>query len=204
MSECAAQRGQTLVDTGHTEIGCDKPYVLQAMSPRWHSQLLQPAQLTQGGFFSSITMYYDNCYSKKIKKKKKKQHAHPNSEHAGCWRSAAPAQGAYTRTLTSDTAWPAQCADGDLRSASQHPRRSELFARQAMNSMFQHCTSCISKQEGFCPLPLLQGGCCRAGGTRLAPGSCCGAEVFLWARETGQEASSPCKAGGHDPGSFGI
>lgn len=58
--ERAAQPRQTLVATGHAETGCDEPCVLQAMSPSWHSQLLQPAQLIQGGFFSSITTDYDS------------------------------------------------------------------------------------------------------------------------------------------------
>lgn len=77
-----------------------------------------------------------------------------------------------------------------------------------MNSMFQRCTSCISKQEGFCPLLLLQGGCCRGWRHWAVPSEllrCRGLPPAACGKgRRGQEALSPRKAGGHNPGSFGT
>lgn len=74
--------------------------------------------------------------------------------------------------------------------------------------MFQRCTSCISKQEGFCPLLLLQGGCCRGWRHWAVPSEllrCRGLPPAACGKgRRGQEALSPRKAGGHNPGSFGT
>lgn len=61
-----------------------------------------------------------------------------------CWGPPCrvlPTHGLYLPEPSS-----APCDEG-LCSANQQPRRHKLFSRQMMTSAFQHCTSCVSKQE---------------------------------------------------------
>lgn len=84
------------------------------------------------------------------------------------------------------------------------PERVQGTLTGTPTSVFQCCTSCISKEEGFCPLLLLHRGCCRGCRQRADP------RELLWCRDLPpaawqgrcQEASSPRKAGGHNPESF--